>query len=220
MKIQDLPISYSTRISIVYLRIFAMLSIVICHIFQSIGIYELSSVFNVGVQVFFLMSGYLYGHKYIYNWKNWWAKRFAKVYFPHLVFIVIAITLIVIFKDGILRWYDIPIYILNIQGFIHCTSALSSLGIEGLNHLWFMTAIMIAYFTTPILQRFRRKAAKALFICIALLVLSHLFIPMHVVWVLEWGLLYAIGYYAAINQYVIDAMGGVKARLSVIYSLR
>ena len=48
--------------SISLLRMVAMLSIVSCHIFQYYGNF-LAWWFNVGVQIFLCISGYLYGQK-------------------------------------------------------------------------------------------------------------------------------------------------------------
>lgn len=50
-----------------------MLSIVTCHIFQAYNIPIWGCIFNVGVQIFFVLSGYLYGYKTIDNWKSWQA---------------------------------------------------------------------------------------------------------------------------------------------------
>ena len=55
---------------LVIIRVFAMLSIVVCHLFQSYN-HGLAGLFNIGVQVFFVLSGYLYGTKMILDWKNW-----------------------------------------------------------------------------------------------------------------------------------------------------
>jgi hypothetical protein len=51
--------------SIAYVRLFAMLCILTCHIFQTLG-NELAWWFNIGVQIFLFISGFLYGQK-VYN---------------------------------------------------------------------------------------------------------------------------------------------------------
>ena len=48
------------------LRFIAMIFIVICHFFQYYNL-ELAWWFNVGVQIFLCISGFLYGNKKITN---------------------------------------------------------------------------------------------------------------------------------------------------------
>ena len=51
-----------------YLRVFAMLLIVLCHLSSESTngiILKMAQFFNVGVEIFFLISGYLFGLKII-----------------------------------------------------------------------------------------------------------------------------------------------------------
>ena len=84
-----IPVSESN--AIVMVRAFAMLSIITCHLFQCYGIYQLSSIFNIGVQVFLVLSGFLYGRKTITEWNLWALKRFKKLYIPTLLIFLLAI---------------------------------------------------------------------------------------------------------------------------------
>lgn len=77
--------------AIVMVRAFAMLSIIICHLFQCYGFYQFSSIFNIGVQVFLVLSGYLYGRKTITDWEAWALKRARKLYIPTLLIFLLAI---------------------------------------------------------------------------------------------------------------------------------
>lgn len=54
----------SVSIGLSWLRLIATWSIVACHILKANGNHW-DYIFNIGVQVFFLLSGYLYGHKFI-----------------------------------------------------------------------------------------------------------------------------------------------------------
>lgn len=64
------PIVYNKlgqrQASISMVRFIAMILIVVCHMFQYYD-HELCHWFNVGVQVFFVISGFLYGTKEIDN---------------------------------------------------------------------------------------------------------------------------------------------------------
>ncbi len=62
-----IPISDEESKAISLVRIMAMFSIVLCHVFQAYN-NSLAWRFNVGVQVFLVLSGYLYGHKEISGW--------------------------------------------------------------------------------------------------------------------------------------------------------
>lgn len=180
------------------MRIVAMLSIIICHLFQSLQMYEYSSIFNVGVQVFLLMSGYLYGHKIISNVKVWYFKRWVKIVFPAFVLLICLLPLYFALSHDSLKWYHLPVYALNLQGFKVITERLGGISINGMQHLWFVTAILVAYFITPLLQRYRESYLKA-FIAITLaMIVSFIIFPMRIVWILEWCILYAMGYYYAI----------------------
>lgn len=78
--ISTLTRSQSTAIS--YLRVLALIMIVSCHFLQKLD-NKWAWVLNIGVQIFFLISGYLYGFKQIDNWILWLIKRIRKVYIPY-----------------------------------------------------------------------------------------------------------------------------------------
>ena len=69
-----------------FARLLAMISIVICHVFQALES-PLCYYFNVGVQVFLFISGYLYGKKrisdYSVNTSDYSIKKGDYVYLYH-----------------------------------------------------------------------------------------------------------------------------------------
>ena len=72
-------------------RIVAMFMIIICHLVQEFDnryIQMTSQFFNVGVFIFILISGYLYGTKKIENPKEWLKNRFFKIMIPVYVFMI------------------------------------------------------------------------------------------------------------------------------------
>ena len=177
----------SESAAIVYLRSIAMISIVVGHLFQSLES-SLIYVFNVGVQVFLIISGYLYGHRMIVEWRQWFTKRFLKIYLPYLLFILVVIPLLfVLTKEGGAK---------NFIVYLSCTQGLlGGYAIEGLGHLWFLTAIIICYFITPVLQFIREKGYSDLLIYVVILITLidftwQIIKPFQ----LSWIVLYAISY--------------------------
>lgn len=85
-------ISSAESNSIKYLRSLALIMIVLCHLFQAFG-NRWAWVLNVGVQIFFVISGFLYGSMYIENYAKWGGRRFVKLYLPYAIYIVIVMPL-------------------------------------------------------------------------------------------------------------------------------
>ena len=71
------------------LRVVSMFLIILCHIIKYYdfipGSKILGQVFNVGVEIFFLISGYLYAGKMISFYLDWYKERIRKIYFPVLI---------------------------------------------------------------------------------------------------------------------------------------
>lgn len=141
----SLNISESQRNALDLLRVLAMLCIISCHVCQFYGS-PLAFKLNIGVQLFLVISGYLYGKRTIDDWNKWFRNRFLKLYIPFVIYILVIFPLYYIFESEYLKPYSIFIYLLDLQGVLG--------GLRGLNHLWFMTTIAICYLVTPLLQWF------------------------------------------------------------------
>lgn len=126
-----------------------MVLIVSCHIAQC---YELmiAWVLNVGVQIFFFMSGFLYGRLDLSAspW-SFYKKRFVKVYLPFLFWWAIIVVIYATFHLYHFNTKQIVLYLLNLQWF--------ATPIEGLNHLWFLTVLMVGYLLTPWAKKLLKK---------------------------------------------------------------
>lgn len=134
------------------IRMTTTFMIIFCHIFSQIGfslenneiIGRIGDLLSVGVQIFLILSGYLYGKK-----KNYFEnickfdfikKNFAKILLDYYVYLFLVIF---------------PVYyILKPQSITYssvwkilCTAY--TLG--GVHHLWFIPYILICYFFTPLL---------------------------------------------------------------------
>ena len=150
------------KISII--RILAMLSIVLCHIFQSLNM-QIAFWLNVGVQVFLFMSGYLYEQKTIKNNKTWIIKQFKKILVPYYIYVLCMLLLYFILVRNELTWTNI-LSLLSLQTLFSPP--------RGLGHLWFILIILICYLITPLLQKIvksniytrRRKFVLISIICI------------------------------------------------------
>ena len=66
--------------------------------------------------------------------------------------------------------------------------------VQGIRHLWFMTAIMFAYLSTPILQWLSKYADWMFPILLVCVGVSYLVVPGYLVFAASWVFLYAIGY--------------------------
>lgn len=196
-----------------YIRVGSMLAIVICHILQSYA-NRWAFVFNIGVQVFLVLSGYLYGKKIVTNWKKWAVRRVRRVYVPMFLFLIIVLPLYLFFHREIFSWKAYALNYLNLQGI---PFVMGGGMLQGIRHLWFITAIMFAYFSTPILQ-WLSKYADWLFPILLLCVgVSYLLAPGSFVFAASWVFLYAIGYlYNHLNKKRIYDIGLVLLEIALI----
>ena len=131
------------------IRVFAMMLIVACHIAQYYEL-QVAWVLNVGVQVFFFMSGFLFGRRDIpASPMEFYKKRFVKVYVPFLIWLFVIIAIYAVFHLYRFNARQVVLYLLNFQRF--------STPIDGLNHLWFLTVLMAGYLLTPWAMKLLKK---------------------------------------------------------------
>lgn len=177
-------ISSTESQAIKFLRALAIVFILLCHLFEAYGS-GWSTLFYIGVPIFFILSGWLYGHKKLKYWRSFAFSRFLKIYIPYLTFVLPALGLFLIFHPDKITGLKVLVYVLNLQGFTGCEL--------GLNHLWFVTAIVACYCFLPLLQFFRRYRLGAVILCWTLLVLDFVMFKGR----LYWLPLFAISYYLA-----------------------
>ncbi|MCB2312031.1 acyltransferase [Clostridium tagluense] len=181
--------------SISLVRVLAMFLIILCHIveeFQSIEF--MGQIFNVGVSTFIFISGFLYGKKDIDNTRSWLIKRLMRILIPMYVYMIFFFLARVVLLHQIdFKYYFV--YLLNIQGFIG--------GFHGTMHLWFLSAIMICYFITPLLNKIKSKVIVltkirliiSLLMLISVQVLSSYFINKMLGLYLSYVILYIFAYF-------------------------
>lgn len=102
-------------IIISWTRVLSMIAIFICHICETYCNHW-AYVFNIGVQTFFVLSGFLYGCKYISDYKKWMVARVIRVYIPMLTLLILMLPVYIISKPSL---FSMKLYIsniLNLQG--------------------------------------------------------------------------------------------------------
>ncbi|MGN0086507.1 MAG: acyltransferase family protein [Alloprevotella sp.] len=110
---QTITLEAGRAISLI--RVLAMSSIVTCHFLQAHN-NRWAWVLNVGVQVFLVLSGYLYGHKHVTNWRSWCKARLLKLYLPFILFALTALACIDLFTETSVTYKNYAAYIFDIQG--------------------------------------------------------------------------------------------------------
>ena len=133
----SIHITNQQSIAISVIRVLAMSLIVACHIAQAYE-YQTAFLLNVGVQIFFLTSGFLYGKIEIARPIEFYTKRLTRIYMPYAL--VVATVLITQSLLGMwqFNFLDVAIYALNLQGFVFILFV-------GLNYVWFLSVLMLCY---------------------------------------------------------------------------
>jgi len=147
IKDKNTEINKIDSFAISVIRVTATIFIFLCHFAQEMPshmIKAMGQIFNVGVVIFFFISGYLYGRKHIYSFRKWFTKRYFKINIPIVLFIFSL--LFVTFNFNVKSFFC---YMLNLQGF------LGEYVIQGAGHLWFVSVLMLCYLITPILQKLK-----------------------------------------------------------------
>lgn len=147
------------RISII--RMISMLMIIACHILQGLN-NKWAFWVNVGVQVFFFISGFLYGQKKIKDTKSFYIKRWKKVWIPYCV---IFITMLFLERIILKKYYSFHQILGCFLGFGAFTGSIATL-----SHTWFVSYVMLCYLLVPVLQNiFKSQKFKTNFLRFLLL---------------------------------------------------
>lgn len=129
--------NYRYDYTISAIRFIAMLMIITCHFMQYLNI-ELAWWFNVGVQLFFVISGFLYGRKAISDPLAFYKKSFVKILLPYWIFLIVAVIVQRILVPDVFSWGRVILAFL-------CVGRL-----DGIEHLWFVQTILICYLLLPL----------------------------------------------------------------------
>lgn len=183
--------------------------IISCHIMQYYEL-ELAWWFNVGVQIFLCISGFLYGQKNIDNATDFYNKRLRKILIPYyLVFIPFGIIEFIFARE----FFSVKDFAM---GMVLCST------IKGAGHLWFIPTILMCYLITPLLQGYRNKYVNGkrtlvLFSVLGVIISSVLiqgFTDFNPAWVCCYVIGYVLGIYEKhkyISEKVMMIITGVIA---------
>ena len=211
-----LSTSQSNAISII--RVMAMILVISCHITQGYD-QQIAFILNVGVQLFFLISGFIYGKVEISSAMDFYKKRVVKIYIPFIIVVLLFSGVYTISGIEHVSWKQLIPYAFNLQAFAKA--------IEGFNHMWFLTVIMICYLITPIAKYLLNN--KAIFICIITLlviasVVEFVFVQ-NMYSIAAWIVLYLFGMCMGcfdtkkVNTITTVASGVILAILMVFFQL-
>lgn len=135
--------------SISFVRMIAMSFIIICHFLQYYG-NELAWWFNVGVQMFLFISGLLFANRNVDILVL--KKQFVKILVPYYLFTIMANLIWVVFSSDANITDIVSIMLLHSYG-----------KFQGLQHLWFISYILLAYVMTPLFISILRVFEKTFF---------------------------------------------------------
>lgn len=127
--------------SISFLRVLAMFFIIICHLGTYFKANVIAQFFNVGVQIFFVISGYLYGEKRIGNYSYWLYKRWLRLAVPSLLWLTVTVLGRYAHQMPMPEVHEVVFLMLNIQGLPFIFPNMKDLFIGP----WFFTNIMACY---------------------------------------------------------------------------
>lgn len=137
--------------SISSIRFLATMMVVILHIFQQLErlnpyVHILTDWLNLGLVLFFCMSGYLYSNRTISH-GGWMLHRYKEIVIPSIITVIA--TLVV---------YSLCIEVPSVRIIVY--SLLSGLGAEAFVpdgwmfiQLWFLTYILVCYLSVPFIQK-------------------------------------------------------------------
>lgn len=123
--------------SISLLRIIACSMIVLTHICAYLNQPIIGEFFNVGVHIFFFISGFLYSGKKIQDGRSFIISRTIRIFIPLYLWILVNV---VVLKRISLTPYKLVMTLLNLQG-LHIISDI----FPKVNAPWFLTIIYICY---------------------------------------------------------------------------
>lgn len=126
-------------------RVIGMLMVVACHVATAYDMSAIAQLLQVGVQLFLLISGYLYSNKKIGSPGSWLKNRFLRINIPCYIWVVLMFAVGAVFF-GELSLGMLGLSAVSMQGYYHFLTFLPAIPvIRGTSHLWFITVLAISY---------------------------------------------------------------------------
>lgn len=136
--------------------------IVTCHFFQAYD-NDWAYVLNTGVQIFLLISGFLYGYTGVTDIPRFYSGRIRKVYLPYILWTMIISFLLIAFA------YDH----FNIR--VAVAQILMVGRMDGQSHLWFIPVLFICYLILPVFTLIRNRTLSLSALLVFVLILSGIY---------------------------------------------
>ena len=184
-----------------WLRVIAAFMILMCH-YMHHNNSSFANVFNqffaLGVEIFFVLSGFLFGTQgMIQNAWKWYKKRWERIYVPLELFVLILALIYLASGESVLS-IDWLRFMMRLSG--------DQSSILEARHTWFITSLILCYLITPLLSvlaaRLRRGTFPfAVILLIAMTVPMNLIATESVLTVFEPVIWYTIAYLSAFVQY-------------------
>ena len=175
--------------SLSLIRLISLAMIITCHMMQYLEL-ELAWWFNVGVQIFLIISGYLYGHKVTIDIRTFYIKRIKRILIPYYCLVIPVLIMYFAFAgDKVTLVNAVKVILLNGT-------------IEGGGHLWFVPTILFCYVITPILESFYKNCNKIGFLITTILgvqIIALFSIGFATYYNAAWLGCYIIGYALGVN---------------------
>lgn len=138
-----------------WLRAFGAMLILLCHFTSQCDnpyISMSSQMFNIGVEIFFILSGFLFGVRGIRKpYGQWYLKRVKRIYVPYEMFVIFLAAIYTVFGMSIAT-RDWLLFSLGAQG--------SIVGVWGAEQTWFISALLICYIVTPALVEALERSSR------------------------------------------------------------
>lgn len=145
--------------SISLIRLTGTVCILLCHLSSWFGIAALAQLFNVGVPVFLLISGFLYGGKTIRP-RSFFANRYLRLTLPIGLFVLLLSVYLFFFARESASFGTIGLYMLNLQGLNFVCGYIPYTELcTGTGHLWFLTVLFICYLCLPLVSKCEKRIA-------------------------------------------------------------
>ena len=165
------------REDIVILRLISMVMIILCHIIPFYkfipGSQFLGQILSVGVNVFLMISGYIYGLKKTLEFPTWILQRVRRIWVPVFLVVVVDLLVLVLFCSERFPLLTILVYCTNLQGLLFINWDFFYRYIREINNLgplWFTTVIVFCYWLLPLFRyldsRFRKTAVHGVILAV------------------------------------------------------
>ena len=176
-------------------RVIAICSIIFTHLCILYNWVTIRAII-VGVPLFIIISGYLFGKRNISSIKDFVLSRWKKIIVPSWIFAGLSFLYASIFLNEKPTLIDITMYTFNLQGLNRLYTKWFYDGFTYCGILWFVTVIFICYMMIPAFQRLmlleRWKQNIVLMCCIGITLVTLAFgIRLHYFWTFYIGYIFA-----------------------------